>query len=159
VKSSKKFTRSKKMPDSNNVVSGRFSTTSEIDREQYRALLREAQAELLRLLKERERLDIEIVQTKKDINACRQLLRMEPLDCTDHEYAYQTGIAALCRQILAATDKPLTAKQVRSELVALGHDISRYSNVLATISSCLNRVGLAVKLPGARSKAWLRKPQ
>ncbi len=50
------------------------------------------------------------------------------------------GLTDAIRKILASSEEPLTASQIRDRLTAMGFDMKAYSNPLATIHTVLRRL-------------------
>ena len=101
--------------------------------ESYRRALEEAIREYERLSKQRVEIDGRIAQLLQTMGNLSRLCNLEP--------TVKMGLTDACRMILKAAGYPLTAAEVRTRLEAIGFDVSRYSNPLASIHIVLKRLG------------------
>ncbi|OLE52243.1 MAG: hypothetical protein AUG51_18990 [Acidobacteria bacterium 13_1_20CM_3_53_8] len=60
---------------------------------------------------------------------------------TPEDYGFgSAGLSDACREVLKASDKEMTAMDVRDALIRTGYDLSKYSNALASIHTTLKRL-------------------
>jgi hypothetical protein len=121
----------------------------------YRKALEKATREYAALLAERTRLDQRLAQLAQTIGSLMRLCDLTP--------TVSLGLTDACRMVLKAAGHPLTAVEVRQQLEAMGFDVARYANDLASIHTILkrlNQAGEADFVPRAQGKpAWRwRKP-
>ena len=62
------------------------------------------------------------------------------------EPTVQFGLTDACRMVLRNANQPLTALEIRDRLIAIGLDMDRYSNALASIHTVLKRMHEAGEL-------------
>jgi len=113
----------------------------------YRTALDAAVREYEALTRERAVLDERIAQLAQAIGNLTRLCGLVP--------TVPWGLTDACRMVLKAAGHPLTAMEVRSQLEAMGYDLSRYSNELAAIHTILKRLnesGEVQFLPGPWEK-------
>ena len=125
------------------------------DDDDYRRALEKATREYEALLAERIRLDQRLAQLTQTIGSLMRLCRLTP--------TVSLGLTDACRMVLKAGGHPLTAVEVREHLDAMGFDVTRYANDLASIHTIMKRLndsGEADFVPRAHGKpAWRwRKP-
>jgi len=125
-----------------------------VTEESYRRALEEAIREYERLSKQRVEIDDRIAQLLQTMGNLSRLCNLEP--------TVKLGLTDACRLALKAAGHPLTAAEVRTRLEAIGFDVSRYSNPLASIHIVLKRLGRSGEVkftPGLRGKpAYVWKP-
>ena len=116
----------------------------------YRRALEKATREYEALLAERARLDERLAQLAQTIGSLMRLCKLTP--------TVSLGLTDACRMVLKAAGHPLTAVEVRDRLEAMGFDVARYSNDLASIHTVLkrlNQAGEADFVPRANDRpAW-----
>jgi hypothetical protein len=98
----------------------------------YRGALDEAVREYETLTKQRADLDLRIAQLAQSIGTLTKLCGLVP--------TVPWGLTDACRMVLKAAGHALTAVEVRTQLSAMGFDLSRYSNDLAAIHTILRRL-------------------
>lgn len=119
--------------------------------DEYRTALDAATREYETLLTERARIDARIAQLAQTIGSLMRLCNLQP--------TVSWGLTDAVRAVLQAAGHPLTAIEVRDQLVAMGFDLSRYSNDLASIHTVLKRLnqgGEADFVPRAHDKPGYR---
>ncbi|OFW07086.1 MAG: hypothetical protein A3H96_13785 [Acidobacteria bacterium RIFCSPLOWO2_02_FULL_67_36] len=77
-------------------------------------------------------LETRLAQLKQSIATLTKLCGYEP--------TVQLGLTDACRMVLRNSGRPLTALEVRDRLIAVGLDMDRYSNGLASIHTVLKRL-------------------
>ena len=108
----------------------------------------EAKAELQRLQEERanfkrslDECDKQIGALIQTINAIAPLVGDTPMDApATEEPETPLGMTDCIRSILAETEDPLSAAEIRDRLEAMGLDMKSYSNPLATVHTVLRRL-------------------
>lgn len=121
----------------------------------YRRALEKATREYEALLAERARIDARLARLAQTIGSLMRLCNLTP--------TVSLGLTDACRMVLKAASHPLTAVEVRDQLEAMGFDVARYANDLASIHTVLkrlNQAGEADFVPRANDRpAWRwRKP-
>ncbi len=121
----------------------------------YRRALDAATREYEALARQRADLDARLAQLTQTIGSLMRLCHLTP--------TVGWGLTDACRMVLQAAGHPLTALEVRSQLEAMGFDLSRYTNELAAIHTILKRLeqgGEAqfVPRPHARPAYWWKAP-
>jgi hypothetical protein len=122
----------------------------------YRRALEKATREYEALLAERTLLDERLAQLAQTIGSLMRLCHLTP--------SVSLGLTDACRMVLTAAGHPLTATEVRQQLEAMGFDVARYANDLASIHTVLkrlNQAGQADFVPRAHGKPayrWRRPP-
>jgi hypothetical protein len=101
----------------------------------YRKALDAAVREYEALTKQRADLDARIAQLAQTVGSLTKLCGLEP--------TVPWGLTDACRMVLKAAGHPLTALEVRAQLVAMGLDLSRYTSDLAVIHTVLKRLNLS----------------
>jgi len=100
--------------------------------EKYRRALQASIREYENLSRQRAEIDARIAQLVQAIGSLSRLCHLIP--------TVQLGLTDACRMVLKAAGHPLTAAEVRAQLEAIGFDISRYANPLASIHIVLRRL-------------------
>jgi hypothetical protein len=98
----------------------------------YRRSLETATREYEALLAERTRIDERLGQLAQTIGSLMRLCNLTP--------TVSLGLTDTCRMVLKAAGHPLTALEVRERLQAMGFDVARYANDLASIHTVLKRL-------------------
>lgn len=125
--------------------------------DEYRKALDAATREYEALLAERARIDARIARLAQTMGSLMRLCNLQP--------TVQWGLTDAVRAVLQAAGHPLTAVEVRDQLGAMGFDLSRYSNDLASIHTVLkrlNQAGEADFVPRAHDKPgyrWRKPPR
>jgi hypothetical protein len=101
----------------------------------YRRILEKATREYETLLAERTRLDERLAKLAQTIGSLMRLCNLTP--------RVSLGLTDACRMVLKAAGHPLTAVEVRQQLEAMGFDVARYANDLASIHTVLKRLNQA----------------
>jgi hypothetical protein len=101
-------------------------------KDDYRRALDAAVREYEKLSAERAGLDDRLAQLRHSIAALTKLCGYEP--------TVPLGLTDACRLVLRNSVAPLTALEVRDRLVAIGVDLDKYSNPLASIHTVLKRM-------------------
>jgi hypothetical protein len=103
-----------------------------MSKDDYRRALDAAVREYEKLSAERAELDGRLAQLKHSIAALTKLCGYEP--------SVPLGLTDACRLVLRNSVTPLTALEVRDRLGAIGVDLAKYSNPLASIHTVINRM-------------------
>ena len=103
-----------------------------VSNDDYKRALDAAVREYERATAEHAALETRLAQLKQSIATLTKLCGYEP--------TVQFGLTEACRMVLRNAKRPLTAPDVRDRLVAIGLDMDRYSNPLASIHSVLKRM-------------------
>jgi hypothetical protein len=103
-----------------------------MSKDDYRRALDAAVREYEKLSAERAELDGRLAQLKHSIAALTKLCGYEP--------TVPLGLTDACRLIVRNAVTPLTALEVRDRLAAIGVDLGKYSNPLASIHTVLKRM-------------------
>ena len=103
-----------------------------MSKDDYRRALDAAVREYEKLSAERAELDGRLAQLKHSIAALTKLCGYEP--------TVPLGLTDACRLVLRNAVTPLTALEVRDRLAAIGVDLGKYSNPLASIHTVLKRM-------------------
>jgi hypothetical protein len=98
----------------------------------YRRALDAAVREYEKLSAERADLDDRLSQLRHSIGTLTKLCGYEP--------TVPLGLTDACRLVLRNSVTPLTALEVRDRLAAIGVDLDKYSNPLASIHTVLKRM-------------------
>src|SRR5262245_47671166 len=101
----------------------------------YRRALEKATREYETLLVERTRLDERLARLTQTIGSLMRLCDLTP--------TVGLGLTDACRMVLKAAGHPLAAVEVRQQLEAMGFDVGRYTNDLASIHTVLKRLNQA----------------
>jgi len=123
----------------------------------YRRALEAARQEYEQLAAQRSALDLRLAQLAQTIGSLMRLCDLTP--------SVAAGLTDTCRTVLRAAQRPLTALEVRDLLEAMGFDVSRYANELASIHTVLKRLaqsGEVRLLPRVNDKPayeWKKPPQ
>ena len=122
--------------------------------DRYRSALDAAIREYERLGQQRAEIDERLARLAQTIGSLSRLCNLTP--------TVPFGLTEACRMVLKAAGHPLAATEVRAQLDAMGFDLARYSNDLASIHTVLKRLnasGEAQFVPRAWDKpayAWKR---
>ena len=103
-----------------------------MSKDDYRRALEAAAREYEALTAQRTELDARIAQLQHSIAALTKLCGYEP--------TVPLGLADACRLVLRNAGDSLTALEVRDRLEAVGIDLDKYSNPLASIHTILKRM-------------------
>jgi hypothetical protein len=98
----------------------------------YHRALEAALREYEELGKKRAEIDERMAQLAQTIGSLTRLCGLTP--------TVPWGLTEACRMVLKQAGHPLTAAEVRSQLEAMGVDLSRYANALAAIHTTLHRL-------------------
>src|SRR5215471_5009265 len=109
-----------------------------MSKEEYRRALDAAVREYERLSAEHAALESRIAQLRHSIAALTKLCGYEP--------TVPLGLTDACRLVLRNSTSSLTALEVRDRLAAIGVDLDKYSNPLASIHTVLKRMQEAGEL-------------
>jgi len=122
----------------------------------YQRALDAALREYEKLAADRLALDDRLAQLSQTIASLMRLCKLTP--------TVSFGLTDACRVVLKAAAHPLSAVEVRDQLVAMGFDVGRYANELAAIHTVLKRLnasGEAQFVPRAHDRPsyqWRRSP-
>jgi hypothetical protein len=103
-----------------------------VSKDDYRRALDAALREYEKLSAERATLDDRLAQLRHSIGALTKLCGYEP--------TVPLGLTDACRLVVRNAVTPLTALEVRDRLAAIGIDLDKYSNPLASIHTVLKRL-------------------
>lgn len=106
----------------------------------YRIAFLGAYKELDELREQEKRLAIRKGQLKDTLSALATLLSDEKFDINS------LTLSDAIRRIMASSDRPLSAIEVRGKLADLGFNLAQYDNPLANIHTSLKRMGEAGEL-------------
>lgn len=98
----------------------------------YRRALDAAIQEYERLSRQRAEIDQRLAQLVQTIGNLSRLCNLTP--------TVALGLTDACRMILKVAGHPLTVAEIRAQLEAMGFDLSKYSNPLASIHTVLKRL-------------------
>jgi hypothetical protein len=107
----------------------------------YKRAFNEAQAELIRAIQERDRLNLEIVRLQRLTSSLATTANQ-----TERHEQMQQAIAAeisfidTIHAIIRSADRPLTRTDVRDRLASYGYDLSVYANGMGFVHTSLNRL-------------------
>lgn len=125
--------------------------------DEYRRALDAACREWETLARQRAGIDDRLAQLTETIGTLTKLCGLTP--------TVPWGLTDACRAVLRNAGKPMTPLEVRDRLAAVGFDLSRYSNVLASIHTVLKRLNQSGELrfvaraPGKHAYEWNRPPK
>lgn len=111
----------------------------------YRRALDAAVREYEAALAEHATLEQRLAQLQQTIGTLSKLCGLVP--------TVSWGLTDACRLVLRSADAPLTAVQVRDRLSAIGFDLDRYANPLASIHVVLKRLAEAGEARSRRADA------
>jgi len=123
----------------------------------YRRALDAACREWETLARQRVQIEDRLAQLTETIGTLTKLCGLRP--------TVSWGLTEACRAILRNAAKPMTPIEVRNRLAAVGFDLARYSNDLASIHTVLKRLNKSGELrlvprgPGRHAYEWSRSPQ
>ncbi len=103
--------------------------------DRYRRALDAALREYETLARQRTEIDERLARLAQTIGSLTRLCHLVP--------TVPFGLTDACRMVLKAAGHPLTAPEVRAQLDAMGFDLARYSNDLASIHTVLKRLNQA----------------
>jgi hypothetical protein len=118
----------------------------------YEKVIKESEAEIAKLLEQRQRIDARISLLKTMVQNCRQLLgvpvgqptsrvrKRQEIESLIDEVLADQGITNAIRRVLGETKLPLSAPEIKSGVVNLGVDLSQYVNAAAVIHNTLTRL-------------------
>jgi hypothetical protein len=106
----------------------------------YKEALNAARAELEKLQEQREETDNRITQLKQTIFGLAKLCKEDAFLREWGKEIEAAGITENCRQVLKASYIALTPLEVKDQLLKLGLDASKYTNLLASIHAVLKRL-------------------
>jgi hypothetical protein len=103
-----------------------------MSKDDYRRALDAAVREYEALISQQTELEARIAQLRHSIAALTKLC--------GYESTVPLGLTEACRLVLRNADAPLTALEIRDRLKAIGVDLDKYSNPLASIHTILKRM-------------------
>jgi hypothetical protein len=125
--------------------------------DEYRRALEAAIREYEQLAAERQRIDTRLSELAQTISTLSRLCGLGP--------TVRWGLSDACRTVLRNAGTVMTPAELRDRLVAIGYDLSVYSNALAAIHTTLKRLAEAGELravaavqPGKLGYQWVRSP-
>lgn len=100
--------------------------------------LHSARSELARLLRERERIEVEIARQRRKVAAWAELCDGEFTDVNDPGLG---GLSDACRTALRASRKEwMTASEIQTVLKELGFPLEKYKAPAASVTTTVNRL-------------------
>jgi hypothetical protein len=109
--------------------------------EDYKRLFREAQADLIRALQDRDRLNLEIVRLQRLASSLAGMANQsERYEQTQQAIAAEISFIETVHAIIRSAERPLTAIDVRERLAHYGYDLSVYSNPMGFVHTSLKRL-------------------
>lgn len=123
----------------------------------YRRALDAARREWETLARQRLEIEDRLAQLTESIGTLTKLCGLTP--------TVSWGLTEACRAVLRNAGKPMTPVEVRNRLAAIGFDVSRYTNDLASIHTVLKRLNKAGELrfvprkSGGHAYEWSRLPE
>ncbi len=123
---------------------------------EYRRALEVAIKEYEQLVAERQRIDRRLSELAQTIGTLTRLCGLTP--------TVPWGLTDACRTVLRNAGTAMTPAEIRDRLVAIGCDLSVYSNALAAIHTTLKRLAEAGELrtaavpPAKVGYLWARSP-
>lgn len=125
--------------------------------DEYRQALEVAIKEYEQLAAERQRIDTRLSELAQTIGTLSRLCGFTP--------TVPWGLTDACRTVLRNAGAAMTPAEIRDRLIAIGCDLSVYSNALAAIHTTLKRLAEAGELrtaaataPGKLGYVWVRSP-
>ena len=109
-----------------------------MSKDDYKRALDAAVKEYEQVSAQHAALEGRLAQLKQSIATLSKLCGYEP--------TVQLGLTDACRMVLRNAVQPLTALEIRDRLIAVGLDLDRYSNALASIHTVLKRMHEAGEL-------------
>lgn len=109
--------------------------TYPLDEASLKLSLEAAQDELVKLLRERQFMELRIHKLQNDIVHLAALCHVEIEDPVK-----QLGLTDYVRYILAKTKAPLTIQQIVDEMIKSSYDISEYKNISANVHTIVGRL-------------------
>ena len=129
--------------------------------------LNDANAEIQRLIKQRNEIDLKLSKLKQTVSALSALcerplpeLKVQPRATVDADL----GISDAIRKVMFESKLPMTAPQIRDSLLNLGYDVDQYSSILTVIHNTIKRMEkqgeiAEVKTSGGVFVGWIYKPR
>lgn len=122
--------------------------------------LQSAHLELARLLRERERIEVEIARQRRKVAAWAELCGGGLTDANDPGLG---GLSDACRTALRASRKEwMTASEIQTALKELGFPLEKYKAPAASITTTVNRLAESGEVvadrrttPGAIEYRWV----
>lgn len=109
-----------------------------MSKDDYKRALDAAVSEYEQVSAQHAALEGRLAQLKQSIATLSKLCGYEP--------TVQFGLTDACRMVLRNAGQGLTALEIRDRLIAIGLDMDRYSNALASIHTVLKRMHEAGEL-------------
>ena len=109
----------------------------------YKENLNIARQELVKLLEQREALDKRIAKLRQEIGSLAYLAgvgRPKAVLKLPGGAKKQSGLKPACREVLRASDVPLTPDEVMEGIGRLGFHQGNYTNLLASVHTTLRRM-------------------
>lgn len=109
--------------------------------ENYQQALATAQLELYETVRQRDELNLKIIQLQNTVRAlalaCAQEERRQIMEDAER---FSLSLSEAVKAILRHNRRPMTAAEVRDALWAAGFDMGQYSNALPLVQSTLERL-------------------
>lgn len=112
-------------------------------KEDYKQALKRAEERLTKLLEQRAALDKRIAKLRQEIGSLAHLSGEPKPDPTYRLVAdvkREMGLKGVCRQVLLASDEPLTPAEVILGIDRLGRQYEDYNSLLASVHTTLRRM-------------------
>ena len=118
-------------------------------------LLENAQARLAELIRQRDQINIDLIQVQRDVQALTAVVWREQLTKSQNNMQQAVvGLSEAVRSILRLQNKPMTAGQVMDALRMMGYNFAGIVNPSALIHNTLKRMagrGELVYVPAAKT--------
>jgi hypothetical protein len=111
-----------------------------MNRDEYLRTLEAVEEETAKLLSDRSRIDLRLMQLKTTAESLRALLGIEGLDVKIDSIIGALGITDAIREVLASSKIPMSPSVIKSELVNRGVELAEYANPAAVIHNTLTRL-------------------
>lgn len=119
--------------------------------EEYKRMFRQAQADLVRAIQQRDLLNLEIVRLQRLAGSlaatANQLERYEQMQ---QAIAAEISFTQTVHAIVRSADGPLTPADVRDRLAHYGYDLSVYANPMGFVHTSLKRLKEAGRIAEIR---------
>jgi hypothetical protein len=123
--------------------------------EDYKRLFGQAQAELVRAIQERDRLNLEIVRLQRLAGSLAATANQtERYEQMQQAIAAEISFIETVHAIIRSSERPLTPIDVRDRLAHYGYDLSVYANPMGFVHTSLNRLRDSGRIAEIRSGVY-----
>jgi hypothetical protein len=132
-----------------------------LEKDDFRKDLQARVEKLANLLKLRNKLDIQIAQSRRDIGNISGLLGEHPADALKDTLASQgrmEGLNDACRDALLTFSEPATTSEIMEAMLTMGFSPKSRSNLLASVQTTLRRMPEVVESEKSGKKAYMLNP-